>query len=322
VLPLFHSFGYTVTLWAPLQVGASVTYHPDPRESREIGRLCREHRCTVYLSTATFLRFCLKKCEPDDFRTVRLLMCGAEKLPPALAADFHKRFGVLPLEGYGCTELSPAAVVNLPDEDDGGVIEVNNKTGSIGQPLPGCAGRIVHPETMQPLPPGEEGLVLIRGANVMKGYLGKPEQTAAVVRDGWYATGDMGHLDADGFITLTGRLSRFAKCGGEMVPLERIQEELHEILGTSERVCGVTCVADEARGERLVVLFLAPQLSAHHYDVRRWWQELGGRGLPSLWLPSERDFHAIPELPVLGTGKLDLRRLKELAVEKAQRGGR
>ena len=319
VLPLFHSFGYTVTLWAPLQVGASTVYHADPRQAKEIGELCREHRCTIFLSTATFLRFCLRKCEPDDFKTLRILMCGAEKLPPALAQDFEKKFGVLPLEGYGCTELSPVAAANLPDKVIAGFRQICNRPGTVGQPVPGVAARTVDPDSMATMPVGSEGLLLIYGANVMKGYLGKPELTGQVVRDGWYVTGDMAKIDDDGFITLTGRLSRFAKVGGEMVPLEKVEEELHEVLGTSERVGAVTCVPDESRGERLVVLYLEQPLAQLGYDVAKWQQGLGARGLPNLWAPSPRDFYAVPEMPLLGSGKLDLKGLKDKAAELARK---
>jgi acyl-[acyl-carrier-protein]-phospholipid O-acyltransferase/long-chain-fatty-acid--[acyl-carrier-protein] ligase len=310
VLPFFHSFGYTVTLWAPLQVGASVIYHPDPRQAREIGELCRTHHCTLYLSTATFLRFCLRKCEPDDFRTLRILICGAEKMPITLSQEFGRKFGILPMEGYGCTELSPVASTNLPDIEIDGVRQVTNKPGTVGQPIPGVTARIVHPDTREPVPIGSEGLLLIRGGNVMEGYLGKPNLTREAIQDGWYVTGDMGRLDEDGYITLTGRLSRFAKCGGEMVPLEKIEEILHEILGTSERVCAVTCVPDETRGERLIVLYVQQD----GLEVRPWHQQLSCRGLPNLWIPSERDFLAVSELPVLGSGKLNLQGVKEMAV--------
>lgn len=245
---------------------------------------------------------------------MRILMCGAEKLPPSLAQEFQEKFGVLPLEGYGCTELSPAAAANVPDREVGGTRQIGNKPGTIGQPLPGVAARIVHPETYEPLPPSQEGLLLICGANVMVGYLGKPELTRQVIRDGWYVTGDMARFDADGFIQLTGRLARFAKIGGEMVPLEKIEEELHTILGTSERVCAVTVVPDEKRGERLVVLYT----SLDGLDTRRLCQELGGRGLPNLWLPGERDFFSVPELPILGSGKIDLKRLTEIALQRTR----
>jgi acyl-[acyl-carrier-protein]-phospholipid O-acyltransferase/long-chain-fatty-acid--[acyl-carrier-protein] ligase len=289
-------------------------YHADPRQAKEIGELCRKHGCTIYLSTATFLRFCLRKCEPDDFASVRILMCGAEKLPASLAEEFHRRFGVWPLEGYGCTELSPAVAANLPDEPSGGLAQVHNKRGSVGAPLPGCAVRTVHPETLEPTPPGEEGLLIATGANVMQGYLGKPDLTQQVIREGWYVTGDMARIDPDGHVFLTGRLSRFAKIAGEMVPLEKIEEELHEILGTGERVCAVTCVPDESRGERLVVLYVAAHLNQHGLEVRVWSQQLSGRGLPNLWVPGERDFYSVGELPLLGSGKVNLKGVQELAL--------
>jgi acyl-[acyl-carrier-protein]-phospholipid O-acyltransferase/long-chain-fatty-acid--[acyl-carrier-protein] ligase len=313
VLPLFHSFGYSISFWLPLQVGASVFFHADPRQAKEIGELCKKYRCTIYLSTATFLRFCMRKCEPGDLQSVRLIMCGAEKLPMNLAHDFAQKFGVLPMEGYGCTELSPAAVINMPDSDFHGFRIVRNHPGSIGEPMPGIAARVVHPETYAPRGINEEGLVLIYGPVVMKGYLDKPAMTQEVVRDGWYVTGDMGRMDDDGYVTLTGRLARFAKVGGEMVPLEMIEEALHDILQTSERVCAVTCVPDEARGERLVVLHVARE------GVEAWWHELNGRGLPKLWVPAQRDFFNVPELPMLASGKLNLKLVKELALEIAGR---
>jgi acyl-[acyl-carrier-protein]-phospholipid O-acyltransferase/long-chain-fatty-acid--[acyl-carrier-protein] ligase len=312
VLPFFHSFGYTVTLWGPLQIGASIVYHVDPRESQVIGELCRQHGCTIFLTTPTFLRYCLRRCGPDDFKTVRLLVCGAEKMPPTLAAEFRERFGVEPLEGYGCTELSPVVSTNVPDWERDGVRQVGNKPGTIGQPLPGEAARIVDPETFEPLPQGQEGLLLIYGANVMAGYLGRPELTREAVRDGWYVTGDLARYDEDGFLTITDRLSRFSKIGGEMVPHQKIEDELHAIAQATERTFVVTGVPDEGKGERLVVL----HLPLHELDARGLWQRLSGKGLPNLWVPRERDFYQVAELPVLGSGKVDLKRVKELALER------
>jgi acyl-[acyl-carrier-protein]-phospholipid O-acyltransferase/long-chain-fatty-acid--[acyl-carrier-protein] ligase len=311
MLPFFHSFGYTVTLWLPLLISASTVYHPDPRQAKEIGELCRNFRCTLMLSTPTFLRFFHRRCDAGDFATLRILVCGAEKLPPTLAKDFREKFGVMPLEGYGCTELSPVATVNVPDVEIGGRKQIGNRPGSIGQPLPGVAGRIVHPETRETLPIGQEGLLLIFGANVMKGYLDKPELTAQVIQDGWYVTGDIAKFDEDGFLTITGRLSRFAKVGGEMVPLEKIEDELHGCLETSERLCAVSAVPDEKRGERLVVL----HLPLNGVSVKQLCDKLGDKGLPNLWLPGERDFYPVTEMPILGSGKLDLKRLKDLALE-------
>jgi acyl-[acyl-carrier-protein]-phospholipid O-acyltransferase / long-chain-fatty-acid--[acyl-carrier-protein] ligase len=311
-LPFFHSFGYTVTLWAPIQVGGSVVYYPDPRQAKEIGELCKKHQCTIMLSTATFLRFHLKRSAPDDFKSVRVLICGAEKLPPSLAEEFHRKFGMWPLEGYGCTELAPVAASNVPDCEVKGVKQIGNKAGSVGQPLPGIAAKIVDPETWEEAPVGHDGMVLVTGANVMVGYLNKPELTREVIRDGWYVTGDMGHMDEDGFITLTGRLSRFAKIGGEMVPLQKVEDELHEALNLTDRVAAVTSVPDAAKGERVVIVHVKLNM-----ETREVCQKLAERKLPNLWLPKERDFIQVPELPLLGSGKVDLMRVKQIALEKA-----
>jgi acyl-[acyl-carrier-protein]-phospholipid O-acyltransferase/long-chain-fatty-acid--[acyl-carrier-protein] ligase len=311
VLPFFHSFGYTVTLWGPLSIGASAVYYPDPRAAKEVGELCRTHQCSLMISTATFLRFYLKRCQPEDFRSLRLLVCGAEKLPVSLAEEFHARFGILPMEGYGCTELSPVVSTNVPDREIYGVKQIGNKPGTIGQPLPGIAVKIADPETGEELDSGRDGLLWVTGANVMMGYLGKPEKTAEVIKDGWYNTGDVGHVDDDGFITLTGRLSRFAKIGGEMVPLEMLEDELHQVLHTGDRVVAVTSVPDAAKGERLVILHTALPWG----DPRTLCQKLSERNLPNLWIPKERDFYQVEALPLLGTGKLDLQRVKQLALE-------
>jgi len=303
-----------VTLWAPLQLGASACYHVDPRQAKEIGELCKKYACTIFVTTPTFLRFCLRRCEPDDFKTLRILMCGAEKLPASLAKEFKEKFGVMPLEGYGCTELSPAAVANVPDWEQHGIKQTGNKPGTIGQPLPGVAARIVDPDTLKDLPPGQEGLLLVYGANVMQGYLGKPELSREVIKDGWYITGDIAKYDEDGFITITDRLSRFSKIGGEMVPHQKVEDQLHEILGTTERHFVVTAVPDESKGERLIVL----HLPLNGLDTRAIWQQLSSRGLPNLWVPRERDFITVPELPVLGSGKVDLKKVKEIALEKTK----
>jgi acyl-[acyl-carrier-protein]-phospholipid O-acyltransferase/long-chain-fatty-acid--[acyl-carrier-protein] ligase len=313
-LPFFHSFGYTVTVWVPLQVGTSLVYHADPRQAKEIGELCQKLRCTIFLATPTFLRFCLRRCQPGDFASLRLIVVGAEKLPPSLALEFQEKFGVLPLEGYGCTELAPAAIINVPDWERGDLRQVGNKPGTIGQPLPGVAARIVHPETFEPLVPGQDGLLLVYGANVMKGYLGRPEQTRDVIRDGWYVTGDIARYDEDGFVTITDRLTRFSKVGGEMVPHQKVEDELQAIVGSTERTFVVTAVPDESKGERLIVF----HLPLNGKDIHQVWQQLNDRGLPNLYVPKERDFFQIPELPILGTGKLDLKRVKEMALERTR----
>ena len=286
ILPFFHSFGYTVTLWLPLQVGTSTAFHANPLQAREIGELCKKHKCTIFVSTPTFLRSYLRRCEAADFATLRLLVCGAEKMPPSLAQEFKQKFGVEPLEGYGCTELSPVAAVNVPDFEDDGTKQRGHKPGTIGLPIPGVAARVVSRDTMQDLPAGQEGFLLIYGANVMKGYLGRDDLTQKKIVDGgWYITGDLAFLDADGFITITGREERFAKVGGEMVPLEKVEEELHQILKTSDKICAVTAIPDEKKGERIVVLHLAMEITPQEV-----WKQLNERGLPNIYVPGRARF--------------------------------
>lgn len=315
ILPFFHSFGYTVSLWVPLQVGASTVFHANPLQAREIGELCKKHQCTIFVSTPTFLRTYLRRCEADDFRSLRLLVCGAEKMPPALGQEFKERFGVEPLEGYGCTELSPVAAANVPDYVEGSVKQVGHKSGTIGMPIPGVAARVVHRDTFQELPPSQEGFLLMFGANVMKGYLGRDDLTQKKIIDGgWYITGDLAFIDEEGFITITGREERFAKVGGEMVPLEKVEEELHAILKTNEKVCAVTAIPDAKKGERIIVLHL-PLAGTTPQEV---WKQLNERGLPNIYIPSQRDFYQVAELPILGSGKLDLKKCKEMAQTAAR----
>ncbi len=318
ILPFFHSFGYTVTLWVPLQVGASTSFHVNPLQAREIGEMCKKYQCTIFVSTPTFLRTYLRRCEPGDFASLRILVCGAEKLPPALAVEFKEKFGIMPLEGYGCTELSPVAAVNVPDWQEGNVRQNGNKPGTIGQPIPGVAARIVHRESLRDLSQGQEGLLLIHGANVMRGYLGRDDLTQKkIVDDGWYITGDLAFLDADGFITITGREERFAKVGGEMVPLEKVEEELHLILKTNDKVCAVTAIPDPKKGERIVVLHV-PLPATTPQEL---WKHLNERGLPNIYVPSQRDFYPVAELPILGTGKIDIKKLKLMALDAASKNG-
>jgi acyl-[acyl-carrier-protein]-phospholipid O-acyltransferase/long-chain-fatty-acid--[acyl-carrier-protein] ligase len=313
VLPFFHSFGYTVCLWLPLLKDASTVLYPDPRQAKEIGDACREFGCTLFVSTPTFLRFILRKCTPEDFQQMRMVVTGAEKLPPSLAIAFTEKFQVPVFEGYGCTELSPVVSANTPDVEYNGIRRINGKPGAIGRPIPGVAVKVVDPNTFVERPLGEPGLLLVKGPNVMVGYLNRPEATREAMRDGWYVTGDIAKLDEDGFITITDRLSRFSKIAGEMVPHQRIEEEIQNILQTSERLCAVTAVPDEKKGEKLLVLHTRfPEMS-----VTEVVQKLNNCGLPNLWLPDGKHFYEITEMPVLGSGKLDLQKLKKLAQELA-----
>jgi acyl-[acyl-carrier-protein]-phospholipid O-acyltransferase/long-chain-fatty-acid--[acyl-carrier-protein] ligase len=310
ILPFFHSFGFTVTLWLPPVYGAGVVYHPSPIDLAAVGELVRDYDVTFLLATPTFLEKYTRRCSPEDFGSLQNVVVGAEKLPERLAQAFEDRFGLRPLEGYGCTECSPVVAVNTRDYRAAGFHQVGAKRGRIGHPLPGVSVKIVDPDTGVELPPDAPGLLLVRGPNVMQGYLGKPEKTAEVLQDGWYVTGDVAAEDEDGFLTITDRLSRFSKIGGEMVPHIKIEESLHEIIGASEQRLVVTGVPDGKKGERLVVLHtLDPD------ELHAALENLPSAGLPNLWVPKANQFFRIEELPVLGTGKLDLRRVRQMALE-------
>ena len=310
VLPFFHSFGFTVTLWLPAALGVSVIYHPSPLDLSAISEIVRDYRVTFLMSTPTFLQAYARRCSPEDFGSLEYVVVGAEKLPERLALAFEDRFGIRPLEGYGATECSPVVSVNTRDFRAPGFRQIGAKRGRIGHPLPGVSVRIVDPDTHEPLAAGTPGLLLVRGPNVMKGYLGKPEKTAEVLPDGWYVTGDIAAEDEDGFLAITDRLSRFSKIGGEMVPHIKIEEQLHELAGVTDQRFVVTSVPDGKKGERLVVLHTLAE-----EEIKPVLERLGECGLPNLWIPRPNQFFAVEELPHLGTGKLDLRRVKEIALE-------
>jgi len=310
VLPFFHSFGLTVTLWLPLVLGVSVIYHPSPLDLTAIGELVRDYRVTFLLATPTFLEAYLRRCSPEDFGSLECVLVGAEKLPERLALRFEERFGIRPLEGYGTTECSPVVAVNTKDFRAPGFYQVGAKRGSIGHPLPGIRVCVVDPETSEPVPPGRAGLLMVQGPNVMQGYLGKPEATREVLRDGWYVTGDIAAEDEDGFLTITDRLGRFSKIGGEMVPHIHVEQQLQELAGANEQKFVVTAVPDAKKGERLVVLH-----TLETDELKPVLENLSRSGLPNLWIPRPNQFFFVEQLPHLGTGKLDLRRIREMALE-------
>ncbi len=312
ILPFFHSFGYTVTLWTVLGAGARGIYHSSPLDARTIGDLCASEGATVIAGTPTFYQAWLRRFEPSALARARLCIVGAEKLREDLESAWRERFGLALYEGYGCTELSPVVAINLPDAGAGGSVAVGNKQGSVGRPIPGVAVRIVDPERDEILPPLAEGLVEVKSPGLMKGYLGRPELAAEVVRDGWYRTGDVGRLDEDGFLVLTDRLARFSKIGGEMVPHGRVEAVLREIVArlSSGAVAdlAVTAVPDERKGEQLCVVHTPLAV-----PVETLVAELAASGLPRLFLPRASHFVEVEALPRTGTGKMDLAGLKRLA---------
>ncbi len=306
-LPLFHSFGFIGNFLLPLYRGFKVVYHANPMDAVRIGELIQEYQCTMLFATPSFLQGYMRRCKPEQLRSLRLVIAGAEKLHPSIADQFYQKFGVLPIEGYGCTELSPVVSVNAPENLSGKVVSCG-KSGSVGRTLPGVTVKIIAPETGASLPCDEEGLVYVHGPNVMKGYLRDPERSNEVLRDGWYKTGDIGKVDKDGYLYITGRLARFSKIAGEMVSHGAVEDAINQIIDSHEKHVVVTSAPDLIKGEKLLVLHLP--LSLPVGDILK---GLRDQGLPNLWIPKEKDFHEIDRIPLLGSGKLDLSQLKLMA---------
>jgi acyl-[acyl-carrier-protein]-phospholipid O-acyltransferase/long-chain-fatty-acid--[acyl-carrier-protein] ligase len=269
---------------------------------------------TLLLATPTFLRGYLRKVEPHQLGSVRLVITGAEKLPLDLAKNFEEHFNHKVFEGYGLTETSPVVSVNLPEPQPtkpGEQVQPSSRFGSVGKMAPGIAAEIREPETNRKLSLHETGMLWLRGANIFEGYLHDPEQTAEVLRDGWLKTGDIGRFDEDGFLYIEGRLSRFSKIGGEMVPHEAVEHKIIDLLGLSgkdERPIAIVGVQDEAKGEALVLL------SAVDIDLAQLRTKLHQAGVPNLWIP--KNVQRVEAIPVLASGKLDLKKCNELAVQR------
>ncbi len=308
ILPFFHSFGFTATLMEPVLAGFGVVFHSNPLDGKAVGELVRRYGVTTLMATPRFLEIYLRTCEPADFGSLTFVMAGAEKLPARVAADFQSKFCLLPVEGYGCTECSPVVAANTHDFRAARIFQTGTRPGTIGPPVPGMSVRFIDPDTLQPVPDGTPGLLLVRGPNVMQGYLGRDAKTAEVLRDGWYNTGDVAVLDEDGFLRITGRRSRFSKIGGEMVPHERVEEELQKLTVAGDGGLAVTGVTDEKKGEHLVVLHKLSDSS-----LAALLESLPRLPLPNLWVPKRNQFFRVDEIPVLGSGKLNLPRLNELA---------
>jgi len=310
VLPFFHSFGFTGTLWFPLISGFGVVYHANPTDAKTIGELAARYRATLIISTPTFCSTYIRKCEPEQFRHLRYAIVGAERLRESIATAFKARFGVDLLEGYGCTEMAPVVAVNVPDVQDGREHQRGTRVGTVGHPLPCVAAMIVDQTTGEGPLFDREGLLLVKGPNRMLGYLGDQTKTAEVLRDGWYVTGDVGRIDEGGFVQITDRLSRFSKIGGEMVPHIRVEEQIQAALG-DHYTAVVTAVADQAKGERLVAFYTDPTTTPQEL-----WERLCQTELPRLWLPKRDDLQFTEAIPTLGTGKVDLRAVRQLAIAR------
>ena len=351
-LPFFHSFGCTVTLWYPLIEGVRLVTYPNPLDIQKNAEMIARHRVTLLLSTPTFLRGYLRKAEPSQLASVQLTVTGAEKLPNELAQAFETRFGKKVEQGYGLTETAPVVSVNLPEptaKDEGGRMkdeknqsaapqqnqqeisgEAGTKTssfiphpssfpvqpsarlGSVGKLAPGLAAQIRDPDSGAPLSLHDVGMLWLRGPNIFEGYLDDPKRTADVLQNGWFKTGDLARFDEDGFLYIEGRLSRFSKIGGEMVPHETVETKIREALALSsdERAIAITGIPDEAKGEALVLL---TTLDIQSGNLRA---KLNAAGLPNLWIPKK--IVRVEEIPALASGKLDLKHCRETALAAAQ----
>ena len=300
-LPLFHSFGFTITTLYPLLEGIEIVSAPSPLDLASSLRAIREERVDVLMGTPTFLRGYLRKAKVGDLASVKYVVAGAERTPPPFREKWEKEVDCKYLEGYGLTETSPVLSLNVP--------EGGSRENSVGRLLPGIECKIIHPETSDDLPSGETGILCFRGPNVFLGYLNQPEKTREVLTDdGWFVTGDLGRIDAEGFLFIEGRLSRFSKIGGEMVPHGTVEDAVTKALGFSDEddpVCVVAGMEDEAKGERLILLISVD------FDAEKLRKDLGEAGLSNLWIP--REVRRIEKIPFLPTGKLDLREIKKLA---------
>lgn len=313
-LPIFHSFGLTVTTLLPLVEGIPVACHPDPTDGVNIGKIAAKYQATMLFATATFFRLYTKnrKLNPLMFKDLRLIIAGAEKLPIEVKNEFKTKFNKEIYEGYGATETTPVASVNIPDVlmQESWKVQVGNKFGTVGLPVPGSSFKIVDPDTHEELPTEEEGMILIGGTQIMKGYIAAPEKTASVIveLDGirWYITGDKGRLDKDGFLTIVDRYSRFAKVGGEMVSLGLVEGEISKILQDDSQIA-ITALPDAKKGEKLILL-LEGEMAL---DTLK--EEIKNIGLNPLFVPAQ--YFAVEELPKLGTGKADFKGVKNLAME-------
>lgn len=311
-LPFFHSFGCTVTLWYPLIERLKIVTYPNPLDAEKNAELICKHKVTVLLATPTFLRAYLRKATPAQLASIDFVITGAEKLPRDVANAFYEKFGKEVLEGYGLTETAPVASVNLPEppkhspEDQ---VQPSSRAGSAGKLAPGIAAQIRDPETGHLLSLHETGMLWVKGPNIFEGYLNDPERTADVLQDGWFKTGDLARFDEDGFLYIEGRVSRFSKIGGEMVPHEALEVKIKDALGAGGEETRSLCIVgvpDSAKGEAIILL------STQEVDLSGLRSKLLAAGVPALWIP--KIVKRLPAIPVLASGKLDLQACKNAAL--------
>jgi acyl-[acyl-carrier-protein]-phospholipid O-acyltransferase/long-chain-fatty-acid--[acyl-carrier-protein] ligase len=314
-LPLFHAFGLTVGLFVPAVTGIPVAYHPDPTDAINVAKAIKKFNATIFCGTSTFFRLYIRnsRVHPLMLESLRMVIAGAEKLSPDVKQAFQLKFNRELFEGYGVTETAPVASVNIPNKMDSTdySVQLGNKEGTVGMPLPGTSFRIVDPDSLEELPIGDEGLVVIGGSQVMLGYLNDPEKTDEVIyqQDGirWYKTGDKGKLDLDGFLTIVDRYSRFAKLAGEMVSLGAVEQTVRDVLADVELEVVAVTMPDPKKGEKVILLV------GHGKNADQIRRKMIEHKINPLMIPS--DVYEIDEVPKLGSGKTDYGAANKLAVK-------
>ena len=314
-LPTFHAFGFAITTLMPLSEGIPIVCHADPKDVSTIASGIQKYSGTILVGTPTFLRMYTisKKVTSESIQSLRLVVAGAEKLRSEVRDGFEAKFKISVYEGYGTTETSPGASVNLPDIES--PFKLRNRPGTVGKAFSGTEFRIVDPDSLYPIPTGEDGLILIGGPQIMKGYLKMPEKTAEVIEliDGyrWYRTGDKGHLDKDGFLTIVDRYSRFAKIGGEMISLTTVEEEILDACNDKDLEIAATCLPDQRKGEKIVLL------ATNNLDKNQLKKLLSDAKVNPLYHPAQ--VLMVDEIPKLGSGKTDFGATKKIALVNEQK---
>ena len=295
-LPYFHVFGLTVNFWIPIYHGAKILTYANPLDYKNICEIVRDHKATFMVGTPAFFWGYLRKSEKGDFDSLRIVLVGADKCPGSLRTAFEEKHNMLLLEGYGATECSPVISANLPEQ---------NRPGSVGRPIPDVEVRIENYETGEECGPGEDGRILVKGENVMKGYYDDFEQTTLHIRRGWYDTGDMGNLDEDGYLWHVGRIKRFVKIGGEMVSLVKIESVLEKLIPEDSQCCVVE-IPDSTKGAKIIAV------TTEKLEEKQIAKKLAEQ-LPKIALPKQ--FLVIEDLPKMGSGKIDFRKITETVRE-------
>ncbi|HJE03081.1 MAG TPA: AMP-binding protein, partial [Aliarcobacter thereius] len=312
-LPLFHAFGIVVTTYLPLIEGIKCVAVADPTDGLSVAKMTSKHKATFMCGTSTFFRLYTrnKKIHPLMFDSLRIVIAGAEKLRDDVRFEFKKRFGKDILEGYGTTETSPVACCNLPDKiSETFDVQIGQKIGTVGMAIPGTDIKIVDPDNFKELNVDEEGMILISGIQVMKGYLNDEEKTKSVLKTikgrTYYITGDKGKLDSDGFLTIVDRYSRFAKIAGEMISLGLVEEKISTIIDDSNIDIMALSTEDEKKGEKIILLIT----NVNEEFIKELKEKIIRDFDNKLAIPET--IKIIEDIPKLGSGKRDYESAKSL----------